>query len=96
MPSVLGQDVFRGRTSTYRIHSFEDAVIFVYDMERCMEKIGDFERELLLRVAIQEYTQGEAAHMLGVSLRTVVRRYAQALDCLTEILLERKLMRIQY
>ena len=96
MPSCLGQDMFRGRTSTYRIHSFEDAVIFVYDMNRCLEKMDSFERELLMRVAVQEYTQGEAAQLLGVSLRTVVRRYAQALDCLTEILLDRKLMRIQY
>ena len=96
MPSCLGQDVFRGRTSTYRIHSFEDSVIFVYDMNRCLEKMDAFERELLMRVAVQEYTQGEAAQLLGVSLRTVVRRYAHALDCLTGILLDRKLMRIEY
>lgn len=96
MPSMLGQDVFRGRTSTYRIHSFEDSVIFVYDMDRCLEKMDVFDRQLLMRVAVQEYTQGEAAELLGVSLRTVVRRYANALDCLTGILLDRKLMRIEY
>ncbi len=96
MPSCLGQDVFRGRTSTYKIHSFEDSVIFVYDMDRCLTMMDSFEHELLMRVAVQEYTQGEAAELLGVSLRTVVRRYANALDCLTGILLDRKLMRIEY
>jgi predicted DNA-binding protein (UPF0251 family) len=96
MPSCLGQDMFRGRTSTYRIHSFEDSVIFVYDMNRCLNMLDAFERELLMRIAVQEYTQGEAAQLLGVSLRTVVRRYANALDCLTGILLDRKLMRIEY
>ncbi len=71
-------------------------MIFVYDMDRCLEKMDAFDRQLLMRVAVQEYTQGEAAELLGVSLRTVVRRYANALDCLTGILLDRKLMRIEY
>ncbi|HEX4021625.1 MAG TPA: hypothetical protein VHX63_10800 [Acidobacteriaceae bacterium] len=95
MPSFLGQDVFRGKTSTYRINSFEDAIIFVHDMEKCIERLDAFSQQILTRVAIQEYTQGEAAHLLRVSLRTIVRRYGDALDDLTEILLDRKLMRIE-
>ncbi len=95
MPSFLGQDVFRGKMSTYRISSFEDAVIFVHDMDKCLERIDTFSRQILTRVALQEYTQGEAAHLLGVSLRTVVRRYADALDDLTQILLDRRLMRVE-
>lgn len=95
MPSFLGQDVFRGKMSTYRISSFEDAVIYVHDMDKCLEKIDSFSRQIITRVALQEYTQGEAAHLLGVSLRTVVRRYADALDDLTQILLDRRLMRVE-
>ncbi len=95
MPSLLGQDMFRGKTSTYKISSFEDAVIYVHDMGKCIEKLDEFSQRLITRVALQEYTQGEAAHLLGISLRTVVRRYGEALDDLTEILIERKLMRIE-
>ncbi len=95
MPSFLGQDMFRGKMSTYRISSFEDAVIFVHDMEKCIGKLDSFSQKMITRVAVQEYTQGEAAHLLGVSLRTVVRRYGDALDDLTQILLDRKLMRIE-
>lgn len=94
MPSFLGQDMFRGKMSTYRISSFEDAVIFVHDMDKCMEKLDAFSQKLITRIALQEYTQGEAAHLLRVSLRTIVRRYGDALDDLTQILLDRKLMRI--
>lgn len=95
MPSLLGQDMFRGKTSTYRISSFDDAVIYVHDMGKCIEKLDAFSQQLITRVALQEYTQGEAAHLLGISLRTVVRRYGDALDDLTQILLERKLMRVE-
>lgn len=94
MPSFLGQDVFRGRMSTYQISSFEDAVIFVYDMEKCIQQMDDFSQNLITRIALQEYTQGEAARLLGVSLRTIVRRYGEALDGLTQVLLDRRLMRI--
>ncbi len=35
VPSVLGSCMFRGKVSSYRIHTFEDAVIFVYDIGPC-------------------------------------------------------------
>ncbi len=95
MPSLLGQDMFRGKTSTYRISSFEDAVIYVHDMEKCIQQLDMFSQKLVTRIALQEYTQGEAAHLLKVSLRTVVRRYGNALDDLTQILLDKRLMRIE-
>ena len=47
---------------------------------------------LIARIALQEYTQGEAAGMIGLGLRTVSRRYAEALDRLTEIFLKVKLL----
>jgi predicted DNA-binding protein (UPF0251 family) len=41
---------------------------------------------------MQHYTQEEAAMMLGLSLRHTIRLYQQALDRLTEMLLEVKLL----
>ena len=44
------------------------------------------------RIALEEYTHEETAAMLGMSLRTVVRRYREAIDRVTRVLLERGLM----
>ncbi len=83
VPSLLGQEMFRGRVTTYKIRSFEDVVIFVHDVEMCLKRLTETEQNLLERIAIQEYTQGEAAGLLGMSLRTVVRKYGAAVDVLT-------------
>lgn len=94
MPALLGHDAFRGKMSTYRVTSFEDSVIFVYDVEKCLKKLDGFSQELIRRIALQEYTQGEAAGLLRVSLRTIVRRYGEAIDALTRIFLENRLLNV--
>jgi DNA-directed RNA polymerase specialized sigma24 family protein len=94
LPSLLGDFSFRGRSSSRRAYSFEDSVIFVHDVERCLERLSSMERELVRRIALQEYTQGETAELLGVSLRTVVRRYADTLDRLTHVFLRLKLLQV--
>ncbi|MCU1313916.1 MAG: hypothetical protein JWM54_1673 [Acidobacteriaceae bacterium] len=94
VPSLLGDFSFRGRSSSRRGYSFEDSVIFVHDVERCLDRLNSMERELVRRIALQEYTQGETAELLGVSLRTVVRRYADTLDRLTHVFLRLKLLQL--
>jgi predicted DNA-binding protein (UPF0251 family) len=91
MPSVLGECVDRGMVSSRRVRSFEDAVIFVFDVEKCLKKLDSLDRILVARIAMQEYTQAEAAAMLGVHVKTVTRRYNQALDQLSGIFLEAEL-----
>jgi predicted DNA-binding protein (UPF0251 family) len=94
MPALLGHDAFRGKMSTYRVTSFEDSVIFVYDVEKCLKKLDSFSQELIRRISLQEYTQGEAAGLLRVSLRTVVRRYGEAVDMLTQVFIDHRLLDI--
>ena len=91
-PSVLGNCVFRGRVSSYRLHSFEDAVIFVFDIEKCLKRLDKFAQDLIARIALQEYSQGETAALTGQSLRTVIRKYADSIDQLTAIFLDSKLL----
>ncbi len=91
-PSVLGNLVFRGKASHTGLRNFEDAIIFVHDVESCLGKLDREGRDLIARIALQEYTQGEVAMMLGTSVRTIMRRYAETLDRLTEILLEVELL----
>jgi hypothetical protein len=93
-PSLLGNFVFRGRMSSYRVRSFEDAVIFVFDVEKCLKRLEPYSQQLIARISLQEYTQGEAAELMGQSIRTIVRRYADALDALTTIFLEVDLLSV--
>ncbi len=92
VPSMMGREVLGGRASSYRIHGFDDAVNFRLDVEKCLRQLEFPEREVLRRVAMQEYTQAEAAAMLGICLRTCVERYGRSLDRLTGILLRARLL----
>lgn len=91
-PSILGDPVSRGWASSRPIRTFEDAVIFVLDVERCLDKLNSLDRQLLSRILLQEYTQAEAAPLLGMSVRTVSNRFPQAVDRLTELLLDAGLL----
>lgn len=91
-PSLLGQEMFRGKVTSYRVRSFEDVVIFVHDVGQCLAKLDSGQQHVIRRIALQEYTQGETAEMSGQSLRSVHRRYGEALDKLTGLFLDRGMM----
>ena len=91
-PSVLGEPVARGWASSRPVKTFEDAVIFVLDVERCLNELGSLDRQILYRVVIQEYTQSETASLLGMSSRSISTKFPVALDRLTEKLLETHLL----
>ena len=91
-PSILGDPVGRGWASSRPIRTFEDAVIFVLDVERCLDRLGALDRQMLSRVVLQEYTQAEAAVLMGMSIRAMSYKFPQALDRLTERLLESGLL----
>ncbi|MGA2673830.1 MAG: sigma-70 family RNA polymerase sigma factor [Terracidiphilus sp.] len=91
-PSILGDPVARGWISSRPVRTFEDAVIFVLDVEKCLDQLGPLDRQMLSRIVLQEYTQAETATMLGMSVRTVCSKFSRALDRLTEKLLETGLL----
>lgn len=91
-PSLLGRELFRGKVSDYKVRSFDDVVIFVHDVAKCLAKLGMAQQALIRRIALQEYTQEEAAVLLRLSPMTVVARYNETLDELTKMFLERKMM----
>lgn len=95
-PEVLADSVGRGWVSSRPVRTFEDAVIFVLDVEKCLDKLNALDRQILGRVVLQDYTQAEAAEMLGVAVRTVVNRFPKALDRLTELLLKSGLLELPH
>ena len=95
VPSMLGREMFRGKVTSYRVHSFEDVVIFVHDVEKCLARLDPVQQLLILKIAVQEYTLQETAEMASLPLTTVRRRYHRALDALTAIFLEVKMLEPQ-
>lgn len=92
VPSLLGRELFRGKVTNYVVHGFDDVVIFVHDVESCLDKLDDDQYQLIERIALQEYTLEETAALLGLPLWTVSRQYGNALDAVTAMFLERKML----
>ncbi|HEV2646864.1 MAG TPA: hypothetical protein VGU46_10920 [Acidobacteriaceae bacterium] len=92
VPSLIGQEMFRGNVTNYRVGNFDDVVIFLHDVDRCIEKLEIEEQQLIARMSLQEYTAIETAELLGLKPRTVLRRHAEALDRLTEVFLAARMM----
>jgi len=94
VPSLLGRELFRGHVTSYKVQSFEDVVIFCFDMEKLLGRLTVRDQQLIKRVALQQYTFGEAARILGLSLRNSTRLYGVALDHLTVMLLEANMLEV--
>lgn len=93
LPSILGGLCFRARVSSYRLNTFEDAVIFVHDIERVFERIQRHYLEIIAGVILLDYSVPEAALRLGITVQRAERRYYAALDALSDVLLEVGLLR---
>lgn len=91
-PSLLGKEMFRGKVTSGKVTRFDDAVIFVHDVEKCIGKLSLAQQELIERIALQEYTHDEVAEMQDLPRRTILRRYEDAVDNLTGVFLRVKLL----
>jgi len=91
-PSILDHPVARGWASSRPVRTFEEAVNFVLDIEKCISQLSWLDKHLLSRIVLQEYTVGEAAAMLGLNINTAATKLSQAVDKLTEILLNADLL----
>jgi hypothetical protein len=92
LPSLLGREFFRAKVTSYTVVTFEDRVIFVHDMETCLDRLDEFSRELIARHVLQEHDRCATARLLHCNEKTVRRLTPLALDQLSEILLDMGLM----
>jgi hypothetical protein len=92
MPSLLGREFFRTRVTSYKASTFEDSVIFVHDVERSLEELSEFEKKLIAKIVLQQYSKEEAGRLLGCGYRTVERLFPETLDRVSEILLNRGIL----
>ncbi len=92
MPSLLGGELFRAKVTAYQVKTFEDTVIFVHDMEQCLARLDPIAKKLIGRIVFEEFRHGEVAKELRITRRQVIRRMHQAVDRVTELLLEAELL----
>ena len=92
MPSLLGREFFRTRVTSYGASTFEDSVIFVHDVERSLEDLNEFQKKLIAKIVLQQFSKEEAGRLLGCGYRTIERLFPEALDRVSEILLKRGIL----
>jgi hypothetical protein len=88
VPSLLDNVVFRGRVSSYRLTTFEDLLIFVFDIEKCLKQLDRTSQAVIAHMVLEDYTALETAAITGESLRSVLRIHREALDRLTRQFLD--------
>ena len=93
LPAILGREFFSTRAETYHVHSFEDTVVFVIDIERCLDRLAPLERKLIAYIVLQEYTREETAALVGCTRMTIYNHFDDAVDAMSAILLRYGLMR---
>jgi len=92
LPSVLGKEFFRAEVTAYTVVTFEDRVIFVHDMEKCIARLDEFSQQLIARHILQEHDRWATARLLHCNEKTIRRYTPVVLDLLSEILLDVGLM----
>jgi hypothetical protein len=92
LPSLLGRELFRAKITAFTATTFEARVIFLHDVEKCLDRLKSFDRELVARVLLQEYDHESAARILQCTRRTLERRLPELIDELSESLLRSDLL----
>jgi hypothetical protein len=90
--SLLRRKLFGTEITNYSVQNFEGVSIFCVDVELCLKKLTPMERELLKRIAVQQYSFVESAGEFGLCLRSCKQRYYEAVDRLTVIFLETRIL----
>src|SRR6478736_8323956 len=80
MPSLLGAEFFRAKVTAYTVVTFEDRVIFVHDMEKCLDRLDESSRQLIARHILQEHDRCGSAKLLHCNEKTVRRCTPLVLD----------------
>jgi hypothetical protein len=92
VPSLLGREFFRAKVTGLTAATLESRVIFLHDIEQCLNRLQGFDRQLIGRVCLQEYDHGAAARILHCTRRTVERRLPELIDQLSKMFLTAELL----
>jgi len=92
LPSCVGHEFFRGKVTAYPSVTFEDRIIFVRDVECCLNRLEEWDQQLIARIILQEHNHDDAARILHCDRKRIQRRVSEVLDLLSEEFLRVKLL----
>jgi DNA-directed RNA polymerase specialized sigma24 family protein len=92
VPSLLGRELFRAKISAFTATTFEARVIFLHDVEKCLDRFKGFDGQVIARVVLQEYDHEAAARILQCTRRTLERRLPELIDEVSDELLKSDLL----
>jgi hypothetical protein len=59
LPSLVGREFFRAKVTCYTTTTFEDRVIFVRDVEKSLERLEDWDQQLIARIVLQSTSRNK-------------------------------------
>ncbi len=92
MSSSMSHLEYQASVSLYPTATFEDTVIFVFDVDLSLRELDKFSLELITRVIMQEYSPEATARSLQCSVKSVLRKVGEALDDLSKVFLRRGIL----
>ena len=82
VPSLVGREIFRARVRSSPPSAFEDAVLFVCDVEKCVAQLEPLEQRLIAYCILENRSEWEASRQFHASQGFISRHLANALDTL--------------
>ena len=82
MPSLVGREIFRARVRSSPPSAFEDSVLFVCDVEKCVAQLAPFDQRLIAYCILENRSEWEASRQFHASQGFISRHLANALDTL--------------
>jgi len=82
MPSLVGREIFRTKVRAHPAGAFENAVVFVCDVEKCLAQLEPLEQRLIAYCVLENRSEWEASRQFQASQGFISRHLGHALDVL--------------
>ena len=92
MPSLFGREIFRARVQSRRPSAFEDAVLFVCDVEKCLAQLEPLKQRLIAYCVLENRSEWEASRQFHASQGYISRHLGLALDLLHKTFCQRGIL----
>ena len=93
MPSLVGREIFCTRVQARPPSAFEDSVLFVCDVEKCLAQLNPLEQRLIAYCILENRSEWEASRQFHASQGLISRHLGHALDFLYLTFCQRGLLK---
>ena len=92
MPSLFGREIFRAQAQSRRPSAFEDAVLFVCDIEKCLSELEPLKQRLIAYCVLENRSEWEASREFHSSQGFISKQLGLALDMLHRTFCQRGIL----